>query len=247
MSLANALWGAPRIHGELLKLGIEVCQTTVANYMVKRRGSPSPSWKTFLAMHAEGIAAMDMFIVPTITFKLLYCLVIIRHGRRQLLSFSVTDHPTAEWVARQITEAFPWDQAPDYMIRDRDGAYGQAVTKRLYSMGIRDRPTPPRSPWQNGHAERVIGSIRRECTDYTIVFGQRHLSRILTAYTDYYNNWRTHRSLAKDTPNSRSIQPSGMVSARLFRSYNTVFRNGLLCRPADRGKSGCRQNQAAPL
>ena len=214
MSLANALWGAPRIHGELLKLGIDVCQTTVAKYMVQRRGPPSPSWKTFLSMHAEGIAAMDMFVVPTITFKLLYCLVIMRHGRRQLLSISVTDHPTAEWIARQITEAFPWDEAPDYMIRDRDGAYGHAVTRRLYSMGIRDRPTAPRSPWQNGTVERVIGSIRRECTDYTIVFGEGHLRRILTAYADYYNNWRTHRSLKKDAPFSRPIQPSGMIRAR---------------------------------
>ena len=149
-----------------------------------------------------------------LTFKLLYCLVIIHHGRRQLLSFSVTYHPTAEWVAWQITEAFPWDEAPDYMIRDRDGAYGYAVTRRLYSMGIRDRPTAPRSPWQNGYVERVIGSIRRECTDYTIILGEGHLRRILTAYVDYYNNWRTHRSLEKDAPYSRSIQPSGMIRAR---------------------------------
>ena len=159
MSLANRLWGAPRIHGELLKLGIEVAQSTVAKYMAKSGRGRSQTRKTFLHNHAAGIAAMDFLIVPTVGFKLLFVLVILRHERRRLISLSATAHPTAEWIARQITDAFPWDEAPDYMIRDRDASYGHAVTKRLAAMGIRDHPTAPRSPWQNGHAERLIGSI----------------------------------------------------------------------------------------
>ncbi len=146
MSLANPLWGAPRIHGELLKLGIEIAQSTVAKYMVRWRRPPSQSWKTFLRNHAAGVAAMDLLVVPTIDFRLLYVLVILSHHRRRILSFGVTSHPTAEWIARQITDAFPWNEAPRHLIRDRDAVYGQIVTRRLRSMGIRDRPTAPRSP-----------------------------------------------------------------------------------------------------
>jgi transposase InsO family protein len=168
MSLANRLWGAPRIHGELLKLGIEVAQSTVAKYMARRGRGRSQSWKTFLHNHSAGIGAMDFLVVPTVGFRLLFVLVILKHQRRRLISLTVTANPTAEWIARQITEAFPWDEAPDYLIRDRDASYGQAVTKRLAAMGIRDHPTAPRSPWQNGHAERLIGSIRRECLDHAV-------------------------------------------------------------------------------
>lgn len=160
MSLANRLWGAPRIHGELLKLGIEVAQSTVAKYMARSGRGRSQTWQTFLHNHAAGIGAMDFLIVPTVGFRLLFVLVILRHERRRLISLSVTDHPTADWIGRQLTDAFPWDEAPDYMIRDRDGCYGRAITKRLAAMGIRDHPIAPRSPWQNGHAERLIGSIR---------------------------------------------------------------------------------------
>jgi hypothetical protein len=159
MSIANPLWGAPRIHGELLKLGIDVGQTSVAKYIVKRREPPSQGWKTFLRNHADGIAAMDLFVVPTISFRLLYGFLIMGHGRRQILWFGVTAHPTAEWIANQVREACGWEQAPRYLIRDRDGAYGEVFIRRLRSMGIRDRPTSPRSPWQNGYAERLIGSI----------------------------------------------------------------------------------------
>jgi transposase InsO family protein len=165
MSIENPLWGAPRIHGELLKLGFEVAQSSVAKYMVKRRGPPSQGWRTFLRNHAPDVAAMDLFIVPTIGFDLLYAFVIVRLDRRDLVWINVTTNPTAEWVARQITEAFPWDGAPGYMIRDRDRIYGTVVTRRLRAMGIRDKPTAPASPWQNGFAERLIGSIRRECLD----------------------------------------------------------------------------------
>jgi transposase InsO family protein len=161
MSLANRLWGAPRIHGELLKLGIEVAQSTVSKYMARSGRGRSQTWKAFLHNHAAGIGAMDFLIVPTVGFRLLFVLVILRHERRRLISLSIAAHPTAEWIAQQITDAFPWDEAPNYMIRDRDASYGQAVTKRLAAMGIRDHPIAPRSPWQNGHAERLIGSIRR--------------------------------------------------------------------------------------
>jgi transposase InsO family protein len=166
MSLANPLWGAPRIHGELLKLGIEIGQTSVAKYMARRRAPPSQGWKTFLRNHADGIAAMDLFVVPTISFRLLYGLLIMGHGRRQILWFGVTAHPTAEWIANQLTQACGWEQIPRYLIRDRDGAYGEIFMRRVRSIGIRDRPTSPRSPWQNAYAERLIGSIRRECTDH---------------------------------------------------------------------------------
>src|SRR5216684_3978853 len=208
MSIANPLWGAPRIHGELLKLGIDVGQTSVAKYMVKRREPPSQGWKTFLHNHAGGIAAMDMFVVPTISFRLLYGLLIMGHGRRQILWFGVTAHPTAEWIANQITEACGWEQAPRYLIRDRDGAYGGVFIRRLRSMGIRDRPTSPRSPWQNGYAERLIGSIRRECLDHVVVVSEAGLRRILTEYVAYYHQSRTHLAVDKDSPWPRPVAPS---------------------------------------
>jgi transposase InsO family protein len=168
MSVENLLWGAPRIHGELLKLGFEIAQSSVAKYMVKRCGPPSQGWSTFLRNHAPDIAAMDFFVVPTIGFKLLYGFVIIRLDRRDFVWINVTTNPTAEWVARQITEAFPWDEAPRCVIRDRDQIYGAVVTRRLRAMGIRDKPITPASPWQNGFAERLIGSIRRECLDQRV-------------------------------------------------------------------------------
>jgi transposase InsO family protein len=213
MSVENPLWGAPRIHGELLKLGFEVAQSSVAKYMVKRRGPPSQRWRTFLCNHAPDIAAMDLFVVPTIGFDLLYAFVIVRLDRRDLVWINVTATPTAEWVARQITEAFPWNEAPRYMIRDRDRIYGSVVTRRLRAMGIRDRPITPASPRQNAFAERLIGSIRRECVDHVIVLGEAHLRRILKCYADYYNNFRTHRSLNKDAPVSRPVQRIGSIKS----------------------------------
>ncbi len=176
MSIDNPLWGAPRIHGELLKLGFEVAQSSVAKYMVKRRGPPSQGWRTFLRNQAPEIAAMDLFVVPTIGFDLLYAFIIVRLDRRNLVWINVTTSPTAEWIARQLTGAFPWDEAPRYLIRDRDRIYGAVVTRRLRAMGIRDKPTAPASPWQNGFAERLIGSIRRECLDHLIVLSEVHLA-----------------------------------------------------------------------
>jgi transposase InsO family protein len=213
MSTENQLWGAPRIHGELLKLGFEVAQSSVAKYMVKRRGPPSQGWRTFLHNHAPDIAAMDLFVVPTIGFDLLYAFIIVRLDRRDLAWINVTTNPTAQWIARQLTEAFPWDGAPGYMIRDRDRIYGTVVTRRLRAMGIRDKPTAPASPWQNGVAERLIGSIRRECLDHVIVLGEAHLRRILKFYAHYYNEIRTHRSLDKDAPVTRQIERIGSIKS----------------------------------
>jgi transposase InsO family protein len=211
MSLANTLWGAPRIHGELLKLGINIGQTSVAKYMARHRRPPSQGWRTFLRNHADGIASIDLFVVPTLAFRLLYGLLILRHDRRQILWLGVTAHPTAEWISRQLTEAFGWEHAPNYLIRDRDRAYGEVFTRRVRSMGIRDRPTAPRSPWQNGYAERLIGSIRRECLDHVVVFGERHLRHLLRSYMQYYNDARTHLSLSKDAPIPRAVQVVGRI------------------------------------
>jgi len=216
MSEENPLWGAPRIHGELLKLGIEVAQSTVAKYMARRRPGSGQTWKTFLRNHAAGLGAMDFLVVPTINFRLLSVLVILRHERRRLISLSVTEHPTAEWIAQQLIEAFPWDEAPTHLIRDRDARYGHAVKRRLTGMGIRDHPIAPRSPWQNGHAERLIGSIRRECLDHIVILGEDHLRRVLKSYAAYYNRGRTHLALAKDRPLSRPVQTIGPIVAIPF-------------------------------
>jgi transposase InsO family protein len=213
MSIENPLWGAPRIHGELLKLGFEVAQSSVAKYMAKRRGPPSQGWRTFLRNHAPDIAAMDLFVVPTVGFDFLYAFVIVRLDRRDLVWINATANPTAEWIARQLTEAFPWDTAPQYLIRDRDRIYGAVVTRRIRAMGIRDKPIAPASPWQNGFAERLIGSMRRECVDHFVILGEAHLRRILRTYARYYNEIRTHRSLAKDAPVSRPVQRTGNVSS----------------------------------
>lgn len=214
MSIENPIWGAPRIHGELLKLGFHIAQSSVANYMARRRRPPSQGWRTFLCNHAPEIAAMDLFVVPTIGFKLLYAFIILRLDRRHLVWINVTANPTAEWVARQITEAFPWEEAPTFLIRDRDGIYGAVVLRRLQAMGIRDRPTAAASPWQNGYAERLIGTIRRECLDHVIVLGEAQLRRLLQSYAGYCNASRTHWSLGKDAPLYRPIERDGRIASR---------------------------------
>jgi integrase-like protein len=196
--------GCLPVHGELLKLGFEIAQSTVSKHMVRGRRPPSQSWKTFLRNHADAIAAIDLFMVPTVTFDLLYAFLVVGHGRRQLLWFDVTRNPRAQWLARQTTEAFPWASAPTYLVRDNDRAYGQVFTGRLAAMGIRDRPISPGSPWQNGIAERLIGTLRRECLDHVVVFGERHLRRVLSDYAIYYNHTRPHRSLQKDAPHPAS-------------------------------------------
>ena len=227
MSIENPLWGAPRIHGELLKLGFDVAQSSVAKYMIKRRWTGDQGWRTFLRNHTPEIAAMDLFVVPTIGFELLYAIIVVRLDHRHLVWIAVTTNPTAEWVARQITEAFPWDEAPKYMVRDRDQIYGAIVTRRLQAMGIRDRPIAAASPWQNAYAERLIGSIRRECLDHVIVLGESHLRRVLRAYAAYYNEIRTHWSLGKDAPFSRPVQQDGRITSRAILGglHHQYFRN----------------------
>jgi transposase InsO family protein len=217
MSIENWLWGAPRIHGELLKLGFAVAQSTVAKYMARTDGSSSGQrWGTFLRNHLPHIAAMDLFVVPTIGFNLLYVLVVVRLARRELVWINVTAHPTADWIAQQITEAFPWNEAPRYLIRDRDAIYGAAITRRLRAMGIRDKPIAPGSPWQNCFAERLIGTIRRECVDHVVALGEQHLRQVLKSYGRYYNTARTHRSLNKDAPISRPVHQIGHIVSHAF-------------------------------
>ena len=207
MSLANPLWGAPRIHGELLKLGIEVSQATVGRYLPWRPKVPSPTWRSFLHNHLTDIAAIDMFVVATATFRLLYALIVLGHDRRRIIHFEVTQNPTQVWLSRQITEAFPWDTAPRYLLRDRDASYGPAFRDRVRVMGIKEVVTAPRSPWQNPYVERLIGSIRRECLDHVIILNEHHLRGVLSKYFHYHHTTRTHLSLNKDCPETRPIHP----------------------------------------
>jgi transposase InsO family protein len=181
--------------------------------MLRGRRPPSQAWKTFLRNHTDGIVAVDFLVVPTLTFERLFVFVVLGLSRRNLLSIGVTTNPTAQWLAQQITEAFPWNTAPSFLIRDNDGSYGEVFTRRLRAMGIRDRPISPRSPWQNGYVERVIGSIRRECLDHLIVRNEPHLRRVLRAYTSYYNTTRTHLSLQKDAPHRRPTEHQGRIIA----------------------------------
>ena len=222
MSVANPLW-VPRIHGELLKLGIDVGQTTVAKYMARRGQPPSQGWKTFLRNYADGIASMDLFVVPTISFRLLYVFLILQHSRRELVWLGVTARPSAHWIARQLTEAYGWQQPPRYIVRDRDCVYGAVVIQRLRAMGIRDRPISPRSPWQNGYSERLIGSIRRECLDHVVVFSERHLRHLLNSYQKYYNEARTHLSLGRADPACRSDHRSHAGGAGFGRTAPSIF------------------------
>jgi putative transposase len=200
MQATNMGWGAPRIHGELLKLGIVVCQATVSKYMVHQQKPPSQAWRAFLENHAEGMAGIDFFTVPTATFRILYVFIVLSHDRRQVVHFNVTEHPTGQWTAQQLLEAFPFDSAPRYLLRDRDAIYGEAVRRRIKSLGIEEVVSAPRSPWQNPFVERIIGSIRRDCLDHVIVLNERHLRRTLREYVSYYHTCRTHLSLNKDPP-----------------------------------------------
>ena len=206
MSRDNPLWGAPRIHGELLKLGIDLSQATVSKYMVRHRKPPSQSWRTFLLNHAPDIVSVDFFTVPTATFRVLYVFLVLSNQRRRIVHFNVTDSPSAIWIGQQIVEAVPWDTAPKYIIRDRDGKYGEEFVRRVESLGIKQVLISTRSPWQNPYVERVIGSIRRECLDHVIIFGERHLRRVLRDYVTYYHGSRTHLGLERDCPRPRPVE-----------------------------------------
>ena len=206
MAAANPIWGAPRIHGEMKKLGIELSERTVSRLLRRLRRPPSQTWRTFLTNHAAALVSMDFLTVPTLTGRVLFVLVLLAHDRRRIVHFTVTEHPTAEWTAQQVVEAFPDHTAPQWLMRDRDTIYGDIFRRRVAGMGIGEVISSPSSPWQNPYAERLIGSIRRECLDHIIVFGERHLRRILTSYCVYYHGARTHLSLAKDAPTPRRIQ-----------------------------------------
>ena len=206
MSRENPTWGAPRIESELRLLGYVVAERTVAKYMVRTRKPPSQTWRTFLDNHVPDLAAIDFFTVPTVTFRVLYCFVVLQHDRRRVVHFNVTTNPSAQWTAQQIIEAFPFDEAPRYMIRDRDGVYGDDFQTRVEGMGIEEVVTAPRSPWQNPYCERLIGSIRRECLNHLIVLSDVHLKRILHSYFDYYHNSRTHLSLDRNSPAPREVE-----------------------------------------
>jgi len=231
MSKENPLWGAPRIHGELLKLGFEIAESTVSKYMIRRRGPPSQTWRTFLRNHAEAIAAIDLCVVPTVRFECLFAFLVLGHGRRQLLWFAVTRHPTAEWLAQQIVEAFPWTAAPTYLVRDNDGAYGQAFTRRLRTMGIRDRPTSPRSPWQNAYVERLIGTT----TIRTTIWDHRHHTNLV----------RIASSLCADMIFGRDNPPAINRLLRCSASQEARPRPlGITIRPpfAERAKAATRRS-----
>ncbi|MDP9324838.1 MAG: integrase core domain-containing protein [Acidobacteriota bacterium] len=208
MAGANPLWGAPRIHGELTKLGVEISERTVSR-LLGRRPPSSQTWRTFLTNHLAVLASIDFFTVPTITGRILFVFVVLIHDRRRVAHFNVTPHPTAAWTAQQMIEAFPDESAPGWLLRDRDAIYGETFRRRVAGMGIREGLSSPSSPWQNPYAERLIGSIRRECLDHVIVLGERHLRRVLAAYITYYHGSRTHLSLEKDAPRPRRVQHVG--------------------------------------
>lgn len=207
MSRENPTWGAPRIQSELVLLGYTVAESTVARYMPRGRIPPSQTWRSFLRNHIGQIVAVDFFTMPTVTFRVLFCFVVLSHDRRRIIHFNVTEHPTAEWTAQQVVEAFPYDTEPRYLLRDRDSIYGEFFRRRVRNMGIEEVVTAFRSPWQNAYVERVIGSIRRECLDHVIIFGEDHLRRILADYVEYYNHSRTHLSLDRNSPIPREVEP----------------------------------------
>ena len=207
MSRANPGWGSPRVLGELHKLGVEITKSTVEKYMVRQRKPPSQTWRTFLENHTKDLVSIDFFVVPTVRFVVLYVFVVLAHDRRRVIHFNITEHPTASWTAQQIVEAFPWDEAPRYLLRDRDGVYGREFRGRVHNMGIEEVLIAPRSPWQSPFVERLIGSGRRECLDHIIVRSEGHLRRILSRYFGYYHRSRTHLSLEMDCPEPRVVQP----------------------------------------
>jgi transposase InsO family protein len=208
MAVANPYWGAPRIHGELLKLGIAISERTVSRLMPRNRNPPSQTWRAFLNNHIQDLASIDFFTVPTATFRVLFVLVVLAHHRRRVVHFNVTEHPTAGWTGQQMVEAFPEDTAPRYLLRDRDKIYGCEFQQRIRSMRIEEVLSAAASPWQRAHVERLVGSIRRDCLDHVIVLGEGHLRKILKSYLEYYHRSRTHLALGKDAPEPRVVQPA---------------------------------------
>lgn len=213
----NPTWGAPRIHGELKMLGFEISERSVLNWMRKAPRNPEPAkrWMAFLSNHREVIAAMDFFTVPTLTFGILYCFFVIAHGRRQILHFSVTRNPTSAWVSLQLREAFPYDAAPRYLIFDRGRNFNDDIVETIRSFGIEPKRTSIQSPWQNGVAERFVGSCRRDLLDHVIVLNERHCKRLMTEYVRYYHDDRPHLGLNKQTPAGRRAAKGPIANANV--------------------------------
>lgn len=205
MSAANPTWGSPRIVGELRKVGINLAKSTVEKYMVRRRGSGSPTWMPFLRSHLGQMIAVDFFVVPTVMHRVLFVFVILAHDRRRILHFNATTNPSAEWTAQQVVQTLPWENTYRYLLRDRDGIYGKRFTERVKNLGLHEILITAQSPWQNPFVERLIGSIRRECLDHVIVLNERHLRRVLRKYIGYYHQSRTHLSLDMDCPEPRRV------------------------------------------
>jgi putative transposase len=223
---ANPTWGSPRIVAELAKPGIEVAKSTVEKYRPHRDKPPSATWRTFLAQHLRDLVSIDFLIVPTVTCRVLFVFVVLAHDRRRIVHFSVTEHPTAQWTAQQLVEAFPFESAPRYLIRDRDSIYGQRVIQRIKSLGIEEVVTAPASPWQNAYVERMIGTLRQELLDHVIILNERHLKRLLSSYLDYYQLWRTHRTLEQDAPDGRPVrtaEPDNVVELPAIHGLHHVY------------------------
>jgi len=225
LSHANPDWGSPRIVGELGKLGIEVAKSTVEKYRIRLGRPPSPTWRAFLKNHVPDLVSIDFFTVPTINFKVLFVLLVLSHHRRKVIHFNVTENPTAQWAAQQMVEAFPWDSAPKYLLRDRDAIFGETFRRRVASLGIEEVLSAPRSPWQNPYVERLIGTLRRECFDHVIVLNASHARKSLTSYLLHYHRWRTHLSLAMDSPDSRPVQPAEQGAVVEFQEVGGLHRH----------------------
>lgn len=205
---ANPTRGSPRIVGELRMLGIHIAKSTVEKYRPRTLTPRSPSWQTFLTQHLSEFVAIDFFTVPTVRFTVLFVFLVVAHDRRRILHFNVTEHPTAQWTAQQMVEAFAFDTAPRFLLRDGDGIYGERFQRRVQSLGMEEIVTARGSPWQNPYAERLIGSIRRELLEHVVILNARHLKRLLRSYFDYYQRWRCHRSLGMDAPDYRNVTPA---------------------------------------
>ena len=225
MSESNPSWGSPRIRSELRKLGIDVAKATVEKYRVRQRKPPSPAWRAFLANHVNELVSLDFFSVPTVRFNVLFVLIILAHDRRRVVHFHITEHPTARWTSQQVVEAFPWDTAPRFLLRDRDGIYGADFRRRVKSMGIEEVIIDARSPWQSPYVEQLIGSVRRECLDNVVVLSERHLRRILKDYFAHYHRWRCHQSLEMDCPEPRPVQPPEVGEVVEVREAGGLYRH----------------------
>jgi len=207
LSHENPIWGTPRFQAELRLLGHDVAASTIDKYRARGGKPASPTWRSFLKNHVAALTSVDFLVVPTVTFQLLYVFVVLRHERRKVVHFNVTAHPTAAWTGQQVRQAFPFDEAPRYLLRDRDAIYGEEFQRGVRSLGIQEVIIAPRSPWQSPYVERLIGTLRRECLDHVIVLNEAHLRRTLSSFLNYYHNSRPHQALEANAPCPRAVEP----------------------------------------